>query len=160
MKNQKPIDIKKASMKKLEAEYERTWGSKDDSECEYWRKIREEIVNRKENKYRLKFPDVIGGVVCTGNVKSDSIDWKRFYVDEVDIKAPCPTCGGTIDRICGSYISYPQIGVPIWVRMWCDGCEKKYGHADKDGEYQGHRVCLQIDITISSPITKPLKEEE
>ena len=156
----KQLDLATATMEQLTKEYKRTWGSTSAADVDYWSRVQKEIVRRQEAAYRAKFPDILGGMQCSGRIKLAQIDGKRFYLDGLTFSIPCSTCGGTIEKICGDYISYPRIGEPIWVRVWCKGCEAKFGHGDdKGGEYDGHRACVQIEITLSSPTEKPSTEE-
>jgi len=51
---------------------------------------------------------------------------KRCYVDS-QIRLPCGVCGGTVTRDFSSdYISYPEIGIPITIGVYCEKCDVYY----------------------------------
>lgn len=156
-KKKKPINVATATDEELASELKRIMRQKSPMGSQ---DIRAEMARRRDAQYQAKFPNIPPGALrCKGQMKDECIDWKRFDHEGFDVEADCPTCGKLITKFYGSYFSYPPMGEPFWARMRCMNCENKFGHEDQGGEYGGHRIAVQINITLSAPTTLPKKKE-
>lgn len=159
-KKREPINLATATDEELTQEAKRLWKGQP-YRSPGWSEVKAEIEHREEIKRRAKFPNIaLGAVRCSGAKQSDELDYKRFSHEGFEIEADCPTCGGKITDMYGDYFSYPVIGKPFWITLRCHSCEDKYGHEDQGGEYGGHRAVLQINITLSSPLSLPEGKDE
>lgn len=59
--------------------------------------------------------------------KGAELNVKRFYLPGVIVRSPCPKCQVSCSRHLGdNYLSYPRIGFPYNVGMYCDVCGDKF----------------------------------
>jgi hypothetical protein len=66
-----------------------------------------------------------------------TIDVKRFYLPGLEISRPCATCGATLTWDDNDYVSYPKLGEPLMLYLFCYECNK------------GTYVEAEMNITIT-----------
>lgn len=56
-----------------------------------------------------------------------TLDVKRFYMDGVQFKRPCPNCKAEVEKdFAYDYLSFPKVNKPIHLHMYCTGCEHEW----------------------------------